>query len=87
MTSNTTKNELKEVEVLVKIAIGNSDRLSLLLKAEQAMREAGIKFDIGCGCGYRDWEFDWSLSGAKVLFKKFSDDKLPSGKPINKEEK
>ena len=33
-------------------------------QAERLLREAGITFDTGSGCGFRDWELDWSLSGA-----------------------
>ena len=29
----------------------------------KAMRNMGIEFDTGMGCGGRDWEWDWSLSG------------------------
>ncbi len=32
--------------------------------AELLLREAGIGFDVGSGGGYREWELDWSLSGA-----------------------
>ena len=58
-----------------------------LFNAGEELAKAGVSFDTGCGCSdgkrtVRDWEFDWSLKGAKVLFKKFSDGKLPSGKPI-----
>ena len=33
-------------------------------QAEILLREAGVNFDAGSGHGYRDWELDWSLSGA-----------------------
>lgn len=73
---------LKEAEVLIQIPITSKEQLEHLFKAGEELNKAGVTFDTGCGCGMRDWEFDWSLKGAKVLFKKFSDGKLPSGKPI-----
>lgn len=35
-------------------------------QAERLLKEAGVGFDSGSGCGCRDWELDWSLSGARV---------------------
>ena len=35
-------------------------------EAEMLLREAGVHFDNGSGEGSRDWELDWSLSGALV---------------------
>lgn len=40
--------------------------LKHLFKAEGELRKVGIHFDTGCGCGYRDWELDWSLKGAEL---------------------
>ena len=40
--------------------------LKKLFEAEKLLRAAGVSFDTGCGCGGRDWEFDWSLKGAHV---------------------
>ena len=34
-----------------------------LSKIENMLSEIGIGFDKGIGCGGRDWEWDWSLSG------------------------
>ena len=34
-----------------------------LFKLERLMRELGVSFDTGAGCGYRDWEWDCSLKG------------------------
>ncbi len=80
-----TENKLRECEVLIQIPITSEEQLGHLFKAGTELRKAGVTFDTGCGCGMRDWEFDWSLKGAKVLFKKFSDGKLPSGKPIKQD--
>lgn len=37
--------------------------LEKVLKAERAIRNLGISFDAGAGCGTRHWEWDSSLSG------------------------
>ena len=71
---------MKEVEVLIQFPITSKEQLEHLFKAGEELAKAGVTFDTGVGGGMRDWEFDWSLKGAKVLFKKFSDGKLPSGK-------
>lgn len=40
-------------------------------EAEKKFREMGISFDTGMGCGGRDWEWDYSLSGPiSVRFKR-----------------
>ncbi len=79
--------EKKEAEVLIQIPTAemSEEQHSHLREAEKHLSEAGVSFDTGMDLGsrIRDWEFDWSLKGAKVLFKKFSDGKLPSGKPIS----
>jgi len=41
-------------------------QLEALFQAEALLRQAGVSFDTGYGCGGRDWEFDWSLKGAYV---------------------
>ena len=38
-----------------------------LAKIEQDLREIGIEFDRGLGCGGRDWEWDSSLEGPVSL--------------------
>src|SRR3990167_8037732 len=35
-------------------------------EAEQLLRSAGVLFYTGSGGGTRDWELDWSLSGASI---------------------
>ncbi len=77
----------KEAEVLIQIPTAqmSEEQRKHLAEAENQLFKAGVTFDTGMDLGsrVRDWEFDWSLKGAKVLFKKFSDNKLPSGKPIS----
>jgi hypothetical protein len=34
-----------------------------LFEIEKRLRNMGIGFDTGQGCGGRDWEWDWSLQG------------------------
>ncbi len=34
-----------------------------LLEIEKLFQEIGITFDTGAGCGSRDWQWDFSLSG------------------------
>ena len=38
-------------------------------QAEQLLHEVGINFDTGSGGGGRDWELDWSLTGANVTIR------------------
>jgi len=38
-------------------------------QVENLLIEIGVGFDKGSGFGYRDWELDWSLSGALVKAK------------------
>jgi aminopeptidase-like protein len=42
----------------------NEDNIEKIFEAERLLRELGITFDTGYGCGVRDWELDWSLKGA-----------------------
>lgn len=73
---------LKEAEVLIRFPNLDQEQRKHLYKAVGELSKAGIHFDTGVGCEGNDWEFDWSLRGATVLFKRFSGGKLPSGKPI-----
>jgi hypothetical protein len=44
----------------------------LLFKIEGLLGQMGVGFDTGGGCGGRDWEWDWSLSGPlDVTFRRF----------------
>lgn len=38
-------------------------------QAGSLLHDAGLHFDTGFGEGCRDWEFDWSLSGARLVAK------------------
>lgn len=42
---------------LSKVPIGK------IIHIEELLRDVGIDFDRGSGFGYRDWQWDWSLSG------------------------
>ena len=60
----------KSNEVLIQFCNKTKKQLEHLFRAEKELRKAGVDFDTGYGCGCRDWEFDWSLKGAKVILKK-----------------
>ena len=78
---------MKQAEVLIQIPTADmsEEQRQHLHKAEIHLCDAGVSFDTGMDMGsrIRDWEFDWSLKGATVLFKRFGNGKLPSGKPIS----
>jgi len=69
--------EKREVEVLVQIPTAemSEDQLKHLHEAEVQLSMAGVSFDTGMDLGsrIRDWEFDWSLKGAKVYFKRLKE--------------
>ena len=73
---------MKEAEVLIRFPNLTDEQRGHLYKASNELDLAGVTFDTGVGCEGNDWEFDWSLKGANVYFKKFSDGKLPLGEPI-----
>jgi len=41
-------------------------------EAENLLNKAGVVFDTGSGGGYRDWELDWSLSGAYLKVRRLT---------------
>jgi len=69
-----TDAKLKECEVLIRFHNLSEEQRKHLFKAEDELLKAGIYFDTVAGCARRDWEFDWSLTGAQVLFKKFKEE-------------
>ena len=50
----------------------SKEQMKHLHKAESELLKAGVSFDTGYDFGEkrRDWEFDWSLTGARVKIKK-----------------
>ena len=63
--------KLKECEVLIRFDLSKIP-LEDVFAIEDILSRNGIGFDRGAGCGARDWEFDYSLSGpVKVYFKRF----------------
>lgn len=69
---------MKQCEVNINFKVPK-DKMEHLFKAEQELRKAGVSFDTGASCGggsivSRDWEFDWSLKGAAVSFRRFSEE-------------
>lgn len=63
--------KLKEVEVLIQFPNPTEEQMKHLFNAQKELNKAGVSFDTGSGCDGRDWEFDWSLKGARVIFRKF----------------
>lgn len=64
-----TKEPIHNCDVRISIPV-KGIKLKVLFEAEKSLRQAGLCFDTGYGGGCRDWEFDWSLTGAYVTFKK-----------------
>lgn len=55
--------------VLIQFDLSKVD-LKKIFEIEKKLLEIGISFDTGAGCGFRDWEWDWSLKGpVKVTHK------------------
>ena len=61
----------EQAEVVLKFPTKDftQDQWDALFEAQKWLSKAGIHFDSGAGCGYRDWELDWSLEGAEVFCK------------------
>lgn len=59
-------------EVRIEFPSLTKKEMNHLFKAERQLSKAGISFDTGYDfCNKtRDWEFDWSLTGANVVLKK-----------------
>jgi hypothetical protein len=71
-----SKKELRECEVVIRVKIPKN-KMKDLYAAIDALNKAGITFDTGGTCSdpvQYDLEFDWSLKGAKVFFKRFKDE-------------
>lgn len=66
---------MKEAEVLIQLPFATQEQREKIFQIEKLLLEAGVSFDTGSDGITRDWEFDWSLEGAKVFFKKFKDEK------------
>ena len=64
------KSKMERCEVVIKFKVSSKEQLDHLFKAQAELRKAGISFDTGSEGGTRDWEFDWSLKGAEVFFKR-----------------
>lgn len=59
-------------EVRIEFPKLSEEQMEHLFKAEKQLLKAGVSFDTGYVFvkKRRDWEFDWSLKGAKVILKK-----------------
>lgn len=65
----------KKAEVKIEFNDLSDEQLVHLLKAEDELEKAGLKFDRGHNPLWkkRAWEFDWSLKGADVTFVRFKE--------------
>jgi len=54
------------VKIQIPVSNLSPEQMDHLRQAEDHLRQANIGFDTGTGGGHRDWEFDFSLSGAVV---------------------
>ena len=60
----------QRVYVVVTLPFANGEQREKIYAAERALNEAGIHFDRG-SCGtVRDWYWDFSLSGCRVILSK-----------------
>ena len=64
---------MKQAEVTIRFPDLSDEQRGHLYKASGELEKAGVTFDTGVGGEGNDWEFDWSLKGAEVLFRKFRD--------------
>ena len=64
-------------EVTIQFKDLTKDQMEHLHKAESELSKAGVSFDTSFdfGTNTRDWEFDWSLEGARVVLKKAKHEK------------
>ena len=64
------------VTTLLKIKVESKEQLNNIKEAEQHLRDAGVTFDTGYNLktNEREWFFDWSLNGGKLVFIVSEDD-------------
>ena len=70
-------NNKKSDWVLIQFEKLTDKQMKHLHKAELELGNAGVSFDTGFDfeTKIRDWEFDWSLKGARVKIKKGGENK------------
>jgi len=61
---------MKEIEVLIRFPNLTDKQRDHIYRAVTELSKAGVTFDTGVGCAGNDWQFDWSLKGAQVFFKR-----------------
>lgn len=69
------KTELRPCEVVIRFKVPK-DKMEYIYAAITELGKAGVHFDTGGTLTdpvLYDWEFDWSLKGAKVYFKRFQE--------------
>lgn len=50
--------------LIIDMSLMTEEDRGKVYEAQRLLSEVGISFDTGSGAGGRDWELDWSLSGA-----------------------
>ena len=69
------RGEEAEVRLVFDIKELGAEGMEKLYKVQELLGELGVSFDTGSDGKYRDWEWDWSLSGpVKVTFVRFTED-------------
>ncbi|KKN82042.1 hypothetical protein LCGC14_0313090 [marine sediment metagenome] len=50
----------------IDMSLITTEQRHMVYEAERLLRSAGVEFDVNSGKGFRNWELDWSLSGATL---------------------
>lgn len=64
---------MREAEVSIRFSPRSRRQVKHLYGAAGELSKAGVFFDTGVGAKGNDWEFDWSLRGAKVFLRRYRD--------------
>ena len=58
-------------KLLFDVSLMTQEEQRYILEAEQALKLAGVVFDVNEGRGMRTWELDWSLTGANTVIREY----------------
>lgn len=73
------KETLVEATLIIPAKDNVSEQIKHIHNAEMELAKAGVTFDSGhtlVGKKLHDWDLDWSLRGAKLVFQRFKKKKL-----------
>ena len=73
------KETLVEATLVIPARGDFMEQVKHIHNAEKEFAKAGVEFDSGhilVGKKYHDWELDWSLRGAKLVFRRFKKKKV-----------